>query len=239
MKGFPIVSLEGNSIAVYKAHADALRARFADPTFKAELSGVLERAGWPPERAAAYLKSIEVNLGNFEKNLSPYIEAAAKVAAKRQASTREGIGAGHDDLPGFLKKAAADPTRPEALPAAKKAPPKMSQQRYEEHVAVVQMTSPGDKLYTPIQFRGGGHAWEAPEKAVALVAADLQVKRERYAAELARYKVLEAGDQNSGEFKRLKRMMMGYDGPPAQGTHWSEQAKPLCRSSRRRRYWCC
>ena len=105
----------------------------------------------------------------------------------------------------------------------------MSQQRYEEHVAVVQMTSPGDKLYTPIQFRGGGHAWEAPEKAVALVAADLQVKRERYAAELARYKVLEAGDQNSGEFKRLKRMMMGYDGPPAQGTHWSEQAKPFRR----------
>ncbi|MDD5301796.1 MAG: diguanylate cyclase [Elusimicrobia bacterium] len=90
VKGFPIVSLAGNDPAIYRAHADALRARFDDPNFTARLTEVLERAGWTPERRAAYLKSVEINLRNFETNLKPYLDEAAKTAAKRL----EGVGSG-------------------------------------------------------------------------------------------------------------------------------------------------
>ncbi len=89
LKGFPVVSLKGNDLAVYRAHADKLRARFASPEHVAELTGVLERAGWTPERTASYLKAIEINLRNFEVNLAPYIAEANTVIAKRP----QGVGA--------------------------------------------------------------------------------------------------------------------------------------------------
>ncbi|MEQ1918823.1 MAG: diguanylate cyclase, partial [Elusimicrobiota bacterium] len=89
VKGFPVASLRGSDMAVYRAHADKLRARFDDPNFTARLNQVLERSGWTPERRAAYLKAIEINLRNFETNVQPYVDAANKVAAKRL----QGVGA--------------------------------------------------------------------------------------------------------------------------------------------------
>ncbi|UPT73564.1 MAG: hypothetical protein M0D55_17140 [Elusimicrobiota bacterium] len=85
VKGFPLVSLEGNNPAVYKARADLLRARAADPEFRARLESILVDAGWAAERRAKFHEAFEANLRNFEANVAPYLAIAQKTIAKRRA----------------------------------------------------------------------------------------------------------------------------------------------------------
>jgi hypothetical protein len=219
VKGFPVVSLAGNDPAIYRAHADKLRERFDDPNFVARLTEVLVKAGWTPERTAAYLKAVEINLKNFEINVAPYINAANKVAAKR--ARPEGVGSGHEEIPPFLRKASADPQLEPVIPTVK-APPVLTEERLNRHLLSFELTPSANKIYTPPLIVGGGHTQVALDGLLPAIKADLVVKRARYAADIARIEELSRLDPASRDLRKLKRTVGSYEAPPALGTHWSE-----------------